>query len=87
MCRPELTDPLKVTDAWHLLLHQFGCYIFSMDLYNNEGRQHSSLYLRQISSHQLHQVTELHKQKEKCKYINIYYRIYLQWIANVAHLW
>lgn len=62
---PELADPLKSVDTWHLLLHQLGHNIFSMDLYDNKGREHSSLYRRQMSSHQLHEVTQLQMQKRE----------------------
>lgn len=63
MCRPELADPLKVTDARHLLLHQFGRYIFSVDLDDDKGRQHSSLHRRQMSSDQLDQFPQLHNSR------------------------
>lgn len=55
--KPKLTDPLKVIDTWDLLLHQFSSNILSMDLYDDEGWKHSSLHLRETSSHQLHQIT------------------------------
>lgn len=73
--KPELADPLKVIYTWHILLHQFSRNILRVDFYDDDGREHSSLYLRQLSPHQLHQVTELQRKKEKttvytCAYKN-----------------
>lgn len=67
MNEPQLADPLKVIYTWHILLHQFGRNILCMDFYDDDGREHSSLYLRQLSPHQLHQVTKLQRKKEKKK--------------------
>lgn len=56
---PELADPLKVVNAGHGFLHQFGSYVFSMYLDHDESRENSSLHSRQTASHQLHQVSQL----------------------------
>lgn len=61
---PELGDPLKIVHACHILLNQLCCNILGMDLNHNQSWQHWSLHLRQLSTDQGNQISQLGKEKK-----------------------